>query len=69
MVRLTDFKKGQRVRYVAYNQAEDGVISSTNDFYVFVKFDNKIMTMVTGDEPYTAQACKPEDLEIIDNEL
>jgi len=41
---------------------EEGVVSSTNDTWVFVKFDNLDMKMVTGDEPYTAQACDPRQL-------
>ena len=64
---LRDFHKGQRVQYVTTYAGETlrpayGVVSSKNDWFVFVKFDNTVMRMVTGDEPYTAQACLPEDL-------
>ena len=65
-----NFIKGNRVRYIPYHamgnsdhkDCEDGVVSSTNDKFVFVKYDNAVMDMVTGDEPYTAQATYPEDL-------
>ena len=64
------FKKGERVRYVpshVYGQVkhpdcEDGVVSSVSDKYVFVKYDNAVMKMVTGDEPYTAAATHYQDL-------
>ena len=65
-----DFEKGQRVRYVPRHAHGDfghpdcacGVVSSTNDRWVFVKYDNLDCKMVTGDEPYTAQATDPVDL-------
>lgn len=41
---------------------EHGVVSSVNDTVVFVKYDNGMCIMVTGDEPYTAQATNPRDL-------
>lgn len=71
--KVADFHKGMRVRYIpthAYGDknhpaCEDGVVSSTNDKNVFVKYDNLERTMVTGDEPYTAQATSPEDLIIL----
>lgn len=55
-----DFKPGQNVTYVPYHahgdrghkDCEHGVVSSTNDTYVFVRFS------VNG----TAQACKPDQL-------
>jgi len=60
---MKSFKKGQRVMYLRnFSKTECGVVSSTNDQYVFVKFDNLHTIMVTGDEPYTAQACEPHDL-------
>jgi len=70
MATTADFHKGERVRYVPYhargdvdNQAcQSGVVSSTNDKWVFVKYDNLDCRMVTGDEPYTAQATDPNDL-------
>ncbi len=59
-----DFQHGDRVRYmpnhvkndVHHPDCEDGVVSSTNEHWVFVKYDNAVMKMVTGDEPYTAKA-------------
>lgn len=67
---LEDFKKGMRVRYVPshangdskHPDCENGVVSSTNTRFVFVKYDNAMGVMVTGDEPYTSQATEPEDL-------
>ena len=66
----SDFKKGERVKYVpdhahgdpAHPDCETGVVSSTNDKYVFVKYDNAACIMVTGDEPYTAQGTLPQNL-------
>lgn len=58
-LRLKDFKKGDRVRYVpaSYKEKpERGVVSSVGAVYVFVKYDNASGKMITGDEPYTAQA-------------
>lgn len=71
--KLKDFKKGMRVRYapthangnINHSDCENGVVSSTNNTYVFVKYDNKICKMITGDEPYTAQATMPYDLIIL----
>ena len=67
---ITSFKKGQHVLYVPHHahgnethpDCQKGVVSSTNDTNVFVKYDNLMCIMVTGDEPYTAQATRPEDL-------
>lgn len=68
-----DFVKGEKVKYIP-NHAEgnpkhpdcqNGVVSSINDTFVFVKYDNLMGIMITGDEPYTAQATKPEDLILI----
>ena len=66
----TDFKKGDKVRYVPnhangdtlHPDCENGVVSTTNEKFVFVKYDNAMCTMTTGDEPYTAQATKRENL-------
>ena len=65
-----DFSKGDHVRYVPrhadgdqnHKDCQNGVVSSTNEKWVFVKYDNLMCTMVTGDEPYTAQATDPNDL-------
>lgn len=61
-MKLEDCKKGKRVMYVPQFARETGVVSSTNDMVAFVKYDNAEQEMVTGDEPYTAQATDPEDL-------
>ncbi len=69
-MRVEDFKKGMRVKYapnhaegdVHHKDCRDGVVSSTNDTWVFVKYDNLCCRMVTGDEPYTAQATSPDNL-------
>jgi hypothetical protein len=66
----SDFSKGDLVRYVPrhangdedHKDCRDGVVSSTNDKWVFVKYDNLMCVMVTGDEPYTAAATDPNDL-------
>ncbi len=67
---IMDFKKGDKVRYIPLHargnskhpDCENGIVSSTNDKCVFVKYDNNMCIMVTGDEPYTSQATDPEDL-------
>jgi len=70
MTTTSEFQKGQRVLYVPHHAQEDlahpgcqkGVVSSTNDKWVFVKYDNLDCVMKTGDEPYTAQATDPKQL-------
>jgi len=65
-----DFKKGMPVRHIPphvngdenHSDCENGIVSSINDKWVFVKYDNLCCNMVTGDEPYTAQATSPENL-------
>jgi hypothetical protein len=42
------------------NAGEDGIVSSKNDRFVFVKFIAQIAKL--GREGTTAQACDPEDL-------
>lgn len=69
-MKTADFQKGIKVRYVPahahgdtnHKDCEDGVVSSTNGRFVFVKYNNAMCVMVTGDEPYTSQATSPEDL-------
>lgn len=69
-MKLEQFKKGYRVKYIPnhaegdenHSDCKEGVVSSVNDSWVFVKYDNLEMRMQTGDEPYTAQATDPEDL-------
>ena len=69
-MKTEDFKHGDKVRYVPnhadgdirHADCQDGVVSSTNEMFVFVKYNNAMCVMTTGDEPYTAQATKREDL-------
>lgn len=69
-MKSSEFKKGDRVRYIpthasndsSHKDCEDGVVSSINDKFVFVKYDNNMCIMTTGDEPYTAAATDPNDL-------
>jgi len=70
---MTKFIKGKRVKYIPthaegnkkHPDCESGVVSSKNDKYIFVKYDNLMCTMVTGDEPYTAKATDPHDLVLL----
>lgn len=60
-LKLTDFKPGDRVRYVPYHahndqshkDCEDGLVTSVNDHYVFVRF-----SLFTEH----GQPCKPDQL-------
>ncbi len=69
-MRLSEFKKGDKVKYIpthagndpGHKDCECGVVSSVNEKFVFVKYNNDMCIMTTGDEPYTAQATSPEDL-------
>ncbi len=69
-MKTTDFKKGDSVLYIpthahgnkSHPDCERGVVSSINDRFIFVKYDNLMCIMTTGDEPYTAKATSPEDL-------
>ena len=68
-----DYKKGDKVLYIPNHANGDathpdcmkGVVSSVNEKFVFVKYDNLMCTMTTGDEPYTAQATKRENLKCL----
>ena len=72
-MKTSDFKKGMKVRYVPthangdtkHKDCENGVVSSVNDKWVFVKYNNLMCIMTTGDEPYTAQATDPTELVIL----
>ena len=72
-MKTNEFKKGQRVVYTPHHargdvnhpDCEKGVVSSANEKFVFVKYDNAMCIMVTGDEPYTAQATLPENLTLV----
>ena len=65
-----DYKHGDKVLYVPnhanenrrHSDCQKGVVSSVNDNWVFVKYDCLACTMFTGDEPFTAQATKRENL-------
>jgi hypothetical protein len=68
---INDLEKGMRVRYVpmhanddvTHPDCEDGVVSSIDcGGCAFVKYDNAVMKMVTGDEPYTSQRTNARDL-------
>ena len=67
---MKDFRHGDLVRYipnhadgnVKHPDCQNGVVSSVNDNWVFVKYDCLACTMFTGYEPYTAQATKRENL-------
>ena len=69
-MKLNEFKKGDKVKYIPTHAENDpghkdckcGVVSSVNEKFVFVKYNNDMCIMTTGDEPYTAQATSPEDL-------
>lgn len=69
-MKSSDFKKGDKVVYVPnhamgnkyHGDCERGVVSSINEFNVFVKYDNSMCIMTTGDEPYTAQSTHPDNL-------
>ena len=73
MSELSDFRHGMRVLYVPYHargyekhpDCQRGVVSSVGEKYVFVKYDCAACMMITGDEPYTAQATGHEALRII----
>jgi len=66
----SNFKKGDHVTYVpthaqgntGHPDCTQGVVSSVNDTFVFVKYNNNMCIMTTGDEPYTAQATSPGNL-------
>ena len=70
MTMTEDYKHSDPVRYIpnhangdaTHPDCQNGVVSSTNDNWVFVKYDCLACTMFTGDEPYTAQATKRENL-------
>ena len=63
---IDQFKKGQPVRYdPGYSEPKYGVVSSVNEQWVFVKYNNLMCVMITGDEPYTARATSPTDLVLL----
>ncbi|MFW6312815.1 MAG: hypothetical protein ACOC2N_02915 [Spirochaetota bacterium] len=66
------FSKGDRVIYVpshvggdaSHPDCEHGVVKRMNNdgTCAFVIYDNAVMRMRTGDEPYTAASTRIEDL-------
>ncbi|MBA7563363.1 hypothetical protein ES708_05018 [subsurface metagenome] len=68
-MQTADFKKGDRVKYIPpyacgdpnHEDCDIGVVSSINDFYVFVKYDNATTNMLT-DEPFTFVPTRAENL-------
>jgi hypothetical protein len=57
------FSRGQRVKYIRpFCESEYGVVSSTNQDYVFVKYDKPWLCLIDANAPYTAKATRPEDL-------
>jgi hypothetical protein len=65
-LKLSEIKAKMRVAYVPAHAEWDrsaiecGTVSSTNDKYVFVKFDKQLVKF--GWEGTTSQACDPNDL-------
>ena len=59
---MNEFKKDDRVCYEVKHSKERrwGTVSSINDEYVFVKFDEQVSNL--GWEGTTSQACRPEQL-------
>lgn len=54
---VKDFKKGDRVGYIAFDGSHDpGTVTSVNNKYVFVKFD------FYSAQYRTSQACNPTHL-------
>ena len=71
-MRLEDALPGVPVRYIpghahgdlAHPDCEDGRVSSTNEVFVFVRFNKTVAKL--GWEGTTSQSCKPEDLVLMD---
>lgn len=69
------YEKGNWVRYMPehvegnmhHDDCEDGVVSSVSECssIIFVKYDNELCIMTTGDEPYAAQATAYDDLKFM----
>ncbi len=67
---MKDFQHGDAVVYIPnhangdshHPDCRNGIVSSVSEKFVFVKYDCLACTMFTGDEPYTAQATKRENL-------
>jgi len=67
---IEQFKLNDRVIYIPRHVGKDrshpdcrrGSVSSVNDHYVFVRFDEQVSKL--GWEGTTAQGCRPDQLEI-----
>lgn len=57
---MNEFSKGDRVKHTP--TGDMGVVSSQNEYWVFVKYDTLHTIMLTGDEQYNAQATRRRDL-------
>lgn len=65
-----ELSKGVKVRYIPtyangdknHPDCEDGVVSLVKGNNIFVKYNNAMCIMVTGDESYTAQRTDLSDL-------
>jgi hypothetical protein len=68
MITQNRLKAGMRVRYVTDcpNHSENGTVSSWNEAYVFVKFDERVLRHGMGGT--TAEGCDHRDLLEIDRE-
>ena len=52
-----DYKTGDRIEYMSlFDKPEPGTVTSVNDMYVFVRFDEY------SAQHCTSQACDPSDL-------
>jgi len=68
-LKLSDFKSNDEVVYVPYHAEGDrahpdcmwGRVSSINDHYVFVRFNDTVSRL--GWEGATSKACKPDQLQ------
>ncbi|MBA7471384.1 hypothetical protein ES707_06690 [subsurface metagenome] len=69
-MQVTDFKKGDRVKYIPphaegdpnHEDCETGVVSSINDFYVFVRYDVAAIFKANGYNPSLPIATRAENL-------
>jgi len=74
-IKASDFIRGQRVLYIPLHADGDekhphcewGTVSSTNDKYVFVKFDKQLIKLEWNG--VTSQACDPSVLKIFPGQI
>lgn len=62
-MKMEEISNGMSVMYISYQGAspEYGRVSSKNDTYVFVKFNEKVAKH--GWDGTTSEACRPETLQ------